>query len=142
MAFKMKGSAFKLGNVATKSALQQKDTPSPMNFRGDYDLEGNRLSNIEADELIAEEGAGAVTSTYGDAVKRATTPEAKAEAQAKLDELERTERGRELIAADKADSEAIKDTYGEGGSIDDSGWTDVMDRDQVEAWNQTGNTLD
>ena len=76
MAFKMK---HKKGAFPYKS--------SPMKRAGDYDLvTGQRLSKEEADALIAEEGAGSVTSTYQDAIDRAKTPEEKAAAEAKMAE--------------------------------------------------------
>ena len=78
MAFKMK---HKKGAFPYKS--------SPMKRAGDYDLvTGQRLSKEEADALIAEEGAGSVTSTYQDAIDRAKTPEEKAAAEAKMAELQ------------------------------------------------------
>jgi|10_taG_2_1085330.scaffolds.fasta_scaffold281103_1 predicted DNA binding CopG/RHH family protein len=62
MAFKMKGSAFKLGNVATKSALKQTSTPSPMKIVPSYktkyskvhDPSGNIMEDNLTDEQVLE----------------------------------------------------------------------------------------
>lgn len=136
MAFKMK---HKKGAFPYKS--------SPMKRAGDYDLvTGQRLSKEEADALIAEEGAGSVTSTYQDAIDRAKTPEEKAAAEAKMAELMKTEEGKALIAADEATTKSLEGTYGKGENpVDEKysfGWPapDKKDREWrseqelVEGW--------
>ena len=104
MAFKMKGfSAF------TKA--ENKGFPTT----GDYDSRtGRRLSKIEADDLIEEEGEGAVRSTYQDAIDRATSEEDKKIAEAKMAKLRESEEGRELIDMDAAENKALEGTYEQG----------------------------
>jgi len=104
-----------------KKKFNESEMSSPYNksgaFKraGDYSLEtGQRLSKEEADDLIAEEGSGSVVSTYQDAVDRAKTPEEKAEAEARMEELKSTEEGRDLIEKDKAETEYLEGTYDEG----------------------------
>ena len=53
MAFKMKGSAFKLGNVATKSALKQQQQSSPMK-RTDIEIDGEIVTPEEYDKYLSE----------------------------------------------------------------------------------------
>ena len=82
---------------------------------GDYDSRtGRRLSKIEADELIEEEGKGAVRSTYQDAIDRATSEEDKRTAKAKMAKLRESEEGRKLIEMDAAENKALEGTYEQG----------------------------
>ena len=96
-------------------AFKMKYKKAGFPFQGDYDMmTGQRLSQEEADDLIKEEGAGSVRSTYQDAVNRAKTPEEKAAAEAKMAELSETGEGKKLIEADAAETENLKGEWDEG----------------------------
>ena len=82
---------------------------------GDYDSRtGRRLSKVEADELIEEEGKEAVRSTYQDAIDRATSEEDKKIAKAKMAKLRESEEGKKLIDMDAAENKALEGTYEQG----------------------------
>ena len=82
---------------------------------GDYDSRtGRRLSKVEADELIEEEGKEAVRSTYQDAINRATSEEDKKIAKAKMAKLRESKEGRKLIEMDAAQNKALEGTYEQG----------------------------
>jgi hypothetical protein len=136
MAYKIKTTATN-GKAPIKTTHSNRSNTSPFKRTGDYSTEtGQRLSTIEADELIADEGRGAVTSTYGDAVKRAKTPEEKAAAEQRMDELSKTERGRGLIERDKQETKELEGTYDEGWSGPDTfGFPDDKSNpEQIKAW--------
>ena len=106
----------------------------------DYSTEtGRRLSRIEADELIEDEGAGAVTSTYEDAIRRAKTDEERKAAETRMTELSKTEEGRRKIYEDAAETERLEGTYDEGAEYDEMSWNpDQEERAKVEAWSGEG----
>ena len=130
--------AFKLRS-GNKSSFKMMGS-SPVKRAGDYSTEtGRRLSRIEADELIADEGAGAVTSTYEDAIRRAETDEERKAAEARMTELSKTEEGRRKIYEDAAETERLEGTYDEGAEYDEMSWNpDQEESAKVEAWSGKG----
>ena len=127
--FKMKG--FSKHQVAKK--------PGPPKF-ADYSTEtGRRLSTLEADELIDEEGEDAVTSTYDDAIRRAKTDAEREAAEKRMAELEKTEEGRKKIEADREITKELEDTYDEGADFDEYTWNpETSEKGLVEGWGGKG----
>ena len=62
MGFKMKGSAFKLGNIATKSTLKMKSPLEQEKTKfGYHDEEGNVIADATKDIVPAQQGGGSFT---------------------------------------------------------------------------------
>ena len=128
---KFKMSGFPKHQVAKK--------PGPP-LMGDYSTEtGRRLSTLEADELIDEEGEDAVTSTYDDAIRRAKTDAEREAAEKRMAELEKTEEGRKKIEADREITKELEDTYDEGADFDEYTWNpETSEQGLVEGWGGKG----
>ena len=62
MGFKMKGSAFKLGNIATKSTLKMKSPLEQEKTKfGYHDEEGKVIADATKDIVPAQQGGGSFT---------------------------------------------------------------------------------